>query len=159
MICQLFPLMNKEVDVETLKLFLHFFRDVRTGQLYVERTIYQHCTSTAEVLDTLLQQRRFHAIQLHLLKKIVESFGGNESKHLLRKYEAKVPKSAPLKRSRYELTDEEIQSSYGTKRLKVETSGDPDTYSLADVEKVQKALAKSSGVSQYAIVLAKHKPG
>ncbi len=159
MLSKLIPLMDKAVDFEDFKCFLHFFRDVRTGQPYIEPSTYLHCASTAEVLKALLDQHRFHAIQLKLLKTIVENFGCGESKRLLREYESKIPKSAPLQRSCNELTNEEIESSPGTKTLKVETSGDSDTYSLEDVGKVQKVLEKTYGVSRDVIVLAKHKPG
>ncbi len=159
MVSQLIPLMNKAVDIETLKCFLQFLRDERTGQPYIEPSVYQHCTSTAEVLKALLQQRRFHAIQLGLLGTIVGKYGCGESKRLLKKYKSKIPKSAPLKRLRNELTDEEIQSSYGTKRLKVKINGDPETVCLEDVERSQEALERSSEVRQDVIVFAKHEPG
>ncbi len=159
MLSRLSPLMDKAVDFEAFKCFLYYFRDVTTGYPYIEPSIYSSCASTAEVLKALFDQHRFHAIQLDLLNTIVEKFGCDESKHLLREYESKIPKSAPLKRSCNELTDEEIESSSGTKRLKVETSGDSDTYSLEDVEKVQEVLGKSYRVSCDAIVFAKHKPG
>ncbi len=159
MLSKLIPLMDKAVDVETLKRFLRFFRDVRTGQPYVEPTIYEHCASTADVLESLLQQHRFHAIQLNLLSTIVESYGCCECTRLLKEYRAKVPKSAPLKRSHNELTEEEIQSSFSTKRLKVKSNRDSDTFCLVDVEKTQEALERFSGVSRDAIVYAKHEPG
>ncbi len=159
MISKLYPLMNKAAEVEAIKLFLLHYCDVKTGQPYVEPSIYQHCTSTAEVLKALFKQRRFHAIQLGLLGTIVEKYGCGESKRLLQEYESKIPKSAPLKRLRNELTDEEIQSSYGTKRLKVKINGDSETVCLENVKNSQEALERSSGISQDAIVFAKHEPG
>ncbi len=159
MLSKLITLMDKAVDVETLKCFLQFFCDVRTGQPYVEPSIYQHCTSTAEVLKALLQHLRFHAIQPKILNTIVESYGCKACKHLLQEYKAKIPKSATLKMSSNELTDEEIESSSGTKRLKVEVSGNSDTFCLEDVERTQEALETSSGVSRDVTVFAKHEPG
>ncbi len=159
MLSKLITLMDKAVDVETLKYFLQFLLDVRTGQPYIEPSIYQDCASTAEVLKALLQQLRFHALQPKLLNTVVESFGCNACKHLLQEYNAKIPKSAPLKRSSNELTDEEIESSSGTKRLNVEVSGNSDTFCLEDVERTQEALERSSGVSRDVTVFAKHEPG
>ncbi len=159
MVTQLIPLMNKAVDIETLKCFLQFFCDVRTRLPYVEPSIYQHCSSTAEVLKALHQQHYFHAIQLNLLRTIVGKYGCGESKRLLQEYESRIPKSSPLKRSHNELTEEEIESSFSTKRLKVKSSRDLETFCLEDVENTQEALEKYSGVSRDAIVYAKHEPG
>ncbi len=140
MLSKLIPLMNKAVDFENFKRFLYCFRDVATGYPYIEHSIYSNCGSTAEVLEALLYQHCFHATQPSLLITIVKEFGCGESKRLLREYVSKIPKSAPLKRLPNELTDEEIESSSGTKMLKLETSGDSDTYSLEDVRKVQEVL-------------------
>ncbi len=159
MLSKLIPLIDKALELKTLKRFLRFFCDATTGKPHVQVAIYEHCTSTKEILDTLLQQCRFHCIQLNLLRRIVESYGCGDCKRLLQEYEAKMPKSAPLKRSCNELSDVEIESSSGTKRLKVEITGDSDTCCLEDVESTQEALEKATRVDRDVIVFAKHEPG
>ncbi len=159
MVSKLFPLMNRVLKVETLKLFLRSFRDVRTGVPYVDSTIYQNCSSTDKVLEALLEQHRFHSIQLSLLSTIVDNYGCDVSKNLLQEYKSIIPKSSPLKRLRNELTNEEIESSCAAKKLKVEIRGSSDTCTLEDVERTQVALEGCSGISRDAIVFGNHKEG
>lgn len=159
MMTKLIPLMNRALQVETLKLFLRIFRDLRTGQPYVDPTIYQHCASTADIIESLLQQHRFHPIQPSLLTIIVEKYGCAQSKRLLREYVSKIPKSKPLKESMNELTDKEIESSHGMNVLKLEITRDSDTFCLEDVERAQEALERLFGVSATAMVYAKSETG
>lgn len=141
MMAKLVPLMDKELYVDHLKLFLQAFCDVRTGQPYVEAAIYQPCISTAEILKALYKHDLFNPVQLPLLTIIVEKYGSFESRHLLIMYKSKLPR--PIrKRSRIERTDEEIKCS--TKELKLEIKGDSDKLCLEDVEKTYEDLVRVS---------------
>ncbi len=153
------PLLARAVTVDTLIRFLEALCHPITKLPYIEPSLYQHLTSVEEVLDVLRRVHYFHPTQINLLGIIVRSHGCSECKRLFQSYEDRIPKSAPLKRSSNELTDEEIESSSGTKRLKVEISGNSDTYCLEDVEKVQQALEESTGIDHVVIIYAKHEPG
>ncbi len=153
------PLLAGAVSVDKLNRYLKAFCHHSTNLPYIKPSLYQHLTSVEEVLDVLLDERYFHPTQINLLQKIVKSHGCPECKRLLQAYEDGIPKSTPLKRSSNELTDEEIESSSGTKRLKVEVTGDSNTYCLEDVQKVQQALEESTGIDHVVIVYAKSEPG
>ncbi len=73
-----------------------------------------------------------------------------------------VPITASLKRSRNQLSGEEIDqaaSHVATKRLKVCTEGDSNTFNLQDVNKVRITLESTTGVSRDVIIFAKSEPG
>ncbi len=138
--------MNEAVDVETLKCFLRLLRDVRTGQPYVEPAIYQCCTSSS----TAAPLPRHRAKTSENYRWEVWLWWIQAPPRGVWIQSTKVYSSQKVLQ-----WTEKIESSSSTKRLKVETSSDPDTYCLEDVEKTQEALEMSSGV----IVFAKHEPG
>ncbi len=154
---KLFPLLAKTVAPDILKRYLMSLYHPKRRLQYLSQSLYQHLTSTEEILDILRQELYFHSIHVGLLRGIVKDCGCAECNHLLEEYESKIPKSASLKRSRSELSDDEIDRSSSTKKLKVKSH--EDSITLNKVEVIQEELEGASGVSRDMIVYGNHKKG
>ncbi len=152
---KLFPLLAKAVTPDILKRYLASLYHPERQLQYLCQSLYQHLTSTEEILDILRQELYFHSIQVGLLRGIVKGCGCAECNHLLEEYESKIPKSTSLKRSRSELSDDEIDRSSSTKKLKVKNR--EDSITLNKVEAIQEELEGASGVGRDMIVYASHK--
>ncbi len=159
MFSDIVPLLARAVTADTLKRYLRAYLHPTSNLPYFDPSLYNHCTSTKEILDDLQVHRYIHPTQVRLLRRIVQKYGCDECKHLLQEYEAKIPMSASLKRRRDFPSDADIDSSHNTKKVKVTVEGNPDTYSLQDVEKIKAAVEDATGVSSDVIILIQSGPG
>ncbi len=157
MYSKIVPLLQNRIAVSDLKRYLRFYCHPIKGLPYVDSSLYQHLSSTEDIIDNLCEKRRFYCIDVGLLGNIVESFGCDECKHLFQEYIRRFRKTTSLKRSRNELSDDEIDSCPCTKRLNVKIEGDSVTVNV--VEQVKEGLEKSSGVNRNVITYAKHGTG
>ncbi len=158
MYCKLVPLLSRAVTADKLKCYLWACRHPTSNRPYVEPSLYDHCTSTKEILDILLDHHYYHPTHVRLLKRIA-ALGCDNCKRVLQEYEAKIPMSAALKRRRDFPSGADTDSSRSTKKIKVTVEGNPETYSLLDVEKIESALEEATGVSPDVIVLIRSEPG
>ncbi len=159
MFSDIVPLLARAVSADTLKRYLRAYRHPTSKLPYIEPSLYNHCTSTEEILDILHDHCYYHPTQVRLLGRIVQKYGCDECKRLLQEYEAKIPMSAALKRRRDFPSDADTDSSHSTKKLKVTVEGSSDAYSLQEVEKIKLALEEAAGVSPDSIVLIHSEPG
>ena len=150
--------LGKTTDVDILKTFLESLCDSKTHLPYVSPKLYEHYNTTAEVLRSLRPQI-INSMHLYLLKKIVDKFGCDQAKELVRQYDTNFPRDIPLKRLGDPLTDEEIEACIGTKKLKVVIDDDPNGVTKRDVEAFQRILEKNTGIPLEVVVYAKHTPG
>ena len=151
-------LLAKATDFETLNHFLKSLCRLRTQVPYISPKLYEHCTTTAEVLESLRPQL-INTMHLYLLKKIVDKFGCDQAKELVRQYDTTFPSEIPLKRLGDPLTDEEIEACIGTKKLKVVIDRDPNGVTKRDVEVYQGVIARNAGIPPEVVVYAKHTTG
>jgi len=107
-------LLDKSADVEQLKQYLEFLCHPRTGQRYINIRLYEHCITPGEIIKALHPQY-INFVHTHLLRRIVNKFGDEQSKILLKQYEDNFPCKKPLKRMRDPLLDEEIESETSPK--------------------------------------------
>ena len=138
MLIKVAELLNESADVEELKQFLEFLVHPHTRQRYINIKLYAHCKSPREVIKALFPQY-INFMHTHLLRQIVNVFGNEQSKTLLKNYEDNFPCMKPLKRMRDPISDEELGTCSGTNRMKV-TMGD--------------TTSKNSGISESMIVNA-----
>ena len=160
MLAKVAKLLDESADVEDLKKFLKFFCHPRTCHQYVDITLYEHCSTPAEIIEALFPHY-IHYMHTDFLRQIVNEFGNEQSKALLKQYEDNFPRKKPLKRMCDPLSDEEINAFTGTKRIKIKTDGDTnvDTTTMEDVERVQQTISKSTGIDRSMIVYANQTPG
>ena len=147
MLSKVAELLDESADVEDLKKFLTFFCHPHTCQQYVDIKLYEHCSTPAEIIKALFP-RYIHYMHTDFLRQIVNKFGNEQSKTLLKQYEDNFPRKTPLKRMCDPLSDEEINAFTGTKRIKIKTDGDAniDTTTMEDVEKVQQTISRNTGI-------------
>ena len=146
------------INVKTLIRFFKSLCYLRTQVPYVSPKLYEHCTTTAEVLESL-QPQLINPMHLYLLKKIVDRFGCAQAKELVRQNGTNFPQRVSLKRLGDPLTDEEIEACVGTKRLKIVVEGDLNGVTKRDVEAYQGVIARNTGIPQEVIVYTKCTPG
>ena len=114
MLTEVTELLNKSADVEKVKFFLGFLCHPRTNQRYFDSKLYAHCNTPREIIEALHPQY-INFMHTHLLRRIVNKFGDEQSKMLLKQYEDNFPREKPLKRMRDPLLDEEIESETNPK--------------------------------------------
>ena len=131
-----------DADVEGLKKFLKFFCHPHTYQQYVDIKLYEHSSSPAEIIEVLFP-RYIHYMHTDFLRQIMNKFGNEQAKTLLKRYEDNFPRKKPLKQMCNPLSDEEINAFTGTKRIKIKLDGD------ANID---------TGVDESMIVYAKQTP-
>ena len=160
MFVKIIELIDESADVCTLKRFLKFLSHPRTHQRYIDIKIYEQCNTPGEILEALYPQY-INFTHTHLLRRIVNRCGDDQSKSLVKHYEDNFPRKKPLKRMREPLSDEEIEACPGTKRINVVYGGDADVdnTTMMDVERVQQSIERNTGIDRIVIVYAKQTPG
>ena len=149
-----------DADVEGLKKFLKFFCHPHTYQQYIDIKLYEHSSSPAEIIEVLFP-RYIHYMHTDFLRQIMNKFGNEQAKTLLKRYEDNFPRKKPLKQMCNPLSDEEINAFTGTKRIKIKLDGDAnvDTTTMEDVERVQQTISWNTGIDRSMIVYANQTPG
>ena len=152
--------LNSSADVEDLKCFLEVFGHPRTGQRHISIKLYAHCETPREIIKALVP-RYINFMHTPILRGIVNTFGDEQSKTLLKQYEDNFPRKKPLKRMGDPLTIEETENCPGNKRMKVTCDGDSnvDTTTIADVERVQHTISRNTGIDESIIIYANQTPG
>ena len=160
MFVKIIELIDESADVCTLKRFLKFLSHPRTHQRYIDIKIYEQCNTPGEILEALYPQY-INFTHTHLLRRIVNRCGDDQSKSLVQCYEENFPRKKPLKRMREPLSDKEIEACPGTQRINVVYGGDAnvDNTTLLDVERVQQTIERNTGIDRIVIVYAKQTPG
>ena len=115
MLTEVSKLLNESADVESLKDFLKFFCHPHTGQRYIDSKLYEHCKTPREIIEALFP-RYIHFMHTDFLRVIVNMFGNERSKTLLKQYEDIFPQKKPLKRLHDPVSDEETDAFSGTKK-------------------------------------------
>ena len=150
-------LLDHSANLKQLKRFLKFLCHPRTKTCYIDRRLYEHCNTPGEIIEVLHPQY-INFVHTHLLSRIVNKFGDEKSKMLLKQYEDKFPREKPLKRIRDPFSDEEIESFTGAKRMKVVYSGATvDTSTVEDVERVRQSITRNTGIDESVIPFASQK--
>ena len=134
-------LLDKSPDVEDLINFLKFFCHPFTCQRYVDIKLCEHCRTSLEIIEALFP-RYIHYMHTNFLRQIVNKFGNEQAKGLLKHYGDNFPCKKPLKQLCDPLSDEEINAFTRTERVKIKLDGDTnvDTTTLEDVERVQQTV-------------------
>ena len=158
MLTKLAKLLNESVDVENLKEFLKFLCHPHTGQRYIDSKLYEHCRTPREIIEALFP-RYIHYMHIVLLKKIVNMFGNEQSKILLKQYEDNFPRKKPLKQMCDPISDEEIDAFSETKKVKIKSDGDIHTTTMEDVKRVQRTISRNTQVDESMIVYSNQIPG
>ena len=159
MLTKVTELLNESADVENLKFFLKSLRHPHTHQRYIDIKLYEHCRTPREIIETLFPQY-INFMNMHLLRVIVDEFGDEKSKPLLKQYEDNFPHKKPLKSMCHPLSDEEIEACTGTKKIKIEYGGvNIDTTTMEDVEKIRQIIERNTKIGQIVIVYANQTPG
>jgi len=150
-------LLDHSANMKRLKQFLKFLCHPRTQKCYIDIRLYEHCNTPGEIIEVLHPQY-INFVHTHLLRRIVNKFGDEQSKMLLKQYEDKFPRKKPLKRMGDPVSDEEIESFTGTERMKVVYSGATvDTSTMEDVERVRQSITRNTGVDDSVIPFASQK--
>ena len=142
MLTQVAKLLNRSADVERLKCFLELLGHPRTGMRYIDVKLFEHCKTPQEIIMALVPQY-INFMHTDLLRRIVNSFGDERSKTLLKQYEDNFPRKKPLKRMHDPISAEKIEAGTGTKMIKV-TMGD--------------TTGKNSGINETMILNANQTP-
>ena len=158
MLSKVAKLLDESADVESLKLFLKFFCHPHTGHRYIDSKLYEHCKTPREIIEQLFP-RYIHFMHTDFLRIIVDTFGNEQSKTLLKQYEDNFPQKKPLKRMHDPVSDEEIDAFSGTKKVKVKSDGDVHTTTMKDVKRVQQAISRNTQVDESMIVYSSQMPG
>ena len=152
--------LNKTADVEDLKDFLELLCHPHTGQRYINIKLYAHCVTPRDIIKALVPQY-INFMHTHLLRRIVKSFGNEQSVTLLKQYEDNFPCKKPLKRMRDPLTFEETEDCDGSKRLKTVCNWhtNVDNTTREDVERMRQIISRNTGINEIVIVFAHQTPG
>ena len=150
-------LLDHSANLKQLKRFLKFLCHPRTQTCYIDRRLYEDCNTPGEIIE-VLHPRYINFMHTHLLSRIVNKFGDEQSKMLLKQYEDRFPRKKPLKRIGDPFSNEEIESFTGTKRMKVVYSGATvDTSTMEDVERVRQPITINTGIDESVIPFASQK--
>ena len=150
-------LLAESVKVHDLIDFLEgYSHPLYPEEQYVNPKVFVNACTTDELLKSLFP-KHINYIHYYLLDDIVEVFGCSESKKALKGYKHLMSKKHKLDHMPDPISDEEIEQSVGTKRLKIEVDTTEGTVSL--VESIQRSLEKVSGIRKSSIVYACQDPG
>ena len=147
------------VDVNKLKKYLGFYsHPLYPEKPFVEAKIFKEAKTAGEVLGSLWPQY-INYMNYDLLESIVGEFHCVEASRLLEDYKGMFDRKRKLSDLPSPLTDQEIEQSTGVKKLKVGAKGDYTETTVKDVEDVQQALEKATGIKGTFLVYASHDPG
>ena len=150
-------LLDESVEVHDLIDFLEgYSHPLYPEEQYVNPKVFMHASTADELLKSLFP-KHINYIHYYLLEDIVEVFGCNESKKALKDYKHLISRKHKLDHMPAPISDEEIEQSVGTKRLKIEVDTNEGTVGL--VESIQRSLEKVSGIRKTSIVYACQDPG
>ena len=160
MLAAVTELLDSSANVKQLKRFLKFLSHPRTQKRYIDVKLYEHCNTPGEIIEVLHPQY-INFMHTHLLRQIVDNFGDEQSKTLLKQYEDNFPRKKPLKRMCDPIPDEETEKCHGSKKIKVTCDGDTNvnTTTMEDVERVQQVIEKNTKIDQIVIVYANQTAG
>ena len=160
MLITITELLDNSANIKRLKQFLKFLCHPRTQECYVDFKLYQHCSTPTEIIEALHPQY-INFMHTHLLRQIVNKFGDEQSKTLLKQYEDNFPRKKPLKRMCDPIPDEETGDCHSSKRIKVTYDGatNVNTTTMEDVERVQQVIEKNTNIDRIVIVYANQTPG
>ncbi len=150
--------LSANLEVDDLKLFLEGLTHPDTKLSYIDAASYEHCSSTKEILRSL-RPRYIYIFHLDLLKGIIALSENKEAKSFLSQYESTIPYSMPLSQLDNPLTEEDIKACHSAARILVVVDGDPNSFSLQDIEGIKSTLQRSTGVSRVVIVFSKYQTG
>ena len=160
MLITITELLNKSANTERLKQFLKFLCHPRTQECYIGFKLYQHCSTPREIIEVLHPQY-INFMHTHLLRRIVNKFGDEQSKALLKQYEDNFPRKKLLKQMCDPISDEETENCHGSTIIKVTYGWDTNvnTTTMEDVERVQQVIEKNTKIDRIVIVYANQTPG
>ena len=154
-------LLEKRLKPSKLKMFLcQFCHPLNPEILYVESHLYEHASTTTEIITSLVP-KFINYVNVGLLKQIVEIFGCKRCKAALQKY-LKLYSQFTCKKlcnMPNAVSDEELDQATGVKKLRVETDKKLEEATITDVETVQNGLGKSTGIDPSFIAPAQHDEG
>ena len=160
MLATVTELLDNSANVKRLKHFLKFLSHPRTQKRYIDVKLYEHCNTPGEVIEVLYPQY-INFMHTHLLRQIVNKFGDEQSKALLKQYEDNFPRKKPLKRMRDPISDEETEDCHDSKRVNITYDGDANvnTTTMEDVERVQQVIERNTKIDRIVIVYVNQTPG
>ena len=153
--------LNKSAEVEDLKCFLETFGCSHTGQRHcISIKLYAHCKTPQEIIEALVPQY-INFMHTPILWKIVNSFGNEQSKSLLKQYENNFPYKKTLKQMRHPLASEETKTCPGSICMNIECAGSADVNNTTreDIERIRQILGRMIGIDESMIVYANFSPG
>ena len=147
--------LNRCIDVDTLKEFLRFYsHPLYPEKPYVDPHVYRHAKTVPDTISSLVP-RYINYMEHYTLQNIVEQFGNEECRKYFQEYKELFERSIrKLQGHPAPMTDEEIEESSGQKRLKVARSGDVRGTTPHDLHTVPEAVEKATGVSRAGQVFA-----
>ena len=157
---KLAEILNSSVPTSELKEFLESYcHPLYPEQYYVDPKIYGTATTTKEVLKSLFPQY-INYMHYYLLEDIVEAFGCDKAKEVLKQYTDQMySQERKLGDLPGPITDGEIEQFHGTKKLKVKVEGDTSDATVKIIDEIQEALEKATGIKIAVITFGSHDPG
>ena len=157
MLTRVAELLDRLCNRSNLRLFLKSFCPPHTNQPYVDEEPLKYFGSTLQMIEHLVPQY-INQQNTRLLRVIVDRYGNEECKTLLKEYEDNFLHKKPLKRMFDPISDEELRTCSGDKRIKVKYGGGLDTTTVEDVEMVQQNISRNTEVDESMTAYANQTP-
>ena len=148
--------LNTSAEVEVLKCFLEAFGQSDTGQRHISIKLYSHCKTPQEIIMALVPQY-INFMHTPILWGIVNEFGNEQSKCLLKQYEDNFPYNKPLKQMCDPIAFEEMVNCPGSKSMNILCALSTNT-TWEDIERIRQILGRKIGINECMIVYANHTP-
>lgn len=160
LLCHLGTLFQKCANVDTLKTFLHCYcHPLYPEKLYVDPNVYCDAITTSEIIVRLVPTY-INFMDHHLLREIVDRFGNEECKHHYQKYKKTFQRLVrKLRHHPAPVTDDDIEQCSSQKRIKASLGGDVNRTTPQDIQTVQGAIVKATGIGEAGVVYANQDPG
>ena len=158
MLTRVAELLERLCDRSNFNLFLKSFCLPHTNQPYVDEGIIKDYWNTQTKIMELVPQY-INQQNTRLLRVIVDRYGNEECKTLLKEYEDNCLHKKPLKQMRDLISDEELRTCSGDKRIRVKYGGGLDTTTMEDVEMVQQNISRNTEVDERMTAYANQTPG
>ena len=152
-------LLDKSVNMAKLKDFLDCYsHPLYPEQPYIHPKIYEDAITPKQLIKSLCPQF-INFMHYYLLEDVVESFGCDRAKEVLKQYTAqKNIHDRKLKDLPAPITSGEIEQFHGTMKLKVEVEGDTSDATVEVIGEIQKALEMATGVKRAVMVYSCNDP-